>query len=341
MVDTTSPNSPRSWLRRLAVALRTTVVTGSALAMMWVLVGAGGDDGLPSRRLAPGGPLAFETRYATVITDSAKKARWVDEQLGDAVAGFVGAFGVDPGRGVIVELPYVAYLETVPEAQRRWSLPWMTQYFGLGNRTGALANGHHFDNESGIRHELNHVFFTAAFFPDSHEPQYGSDAPDWLDEAVALVAERPEAKARRRAHFHAQVCSGRLMPLDRFLEQPHPLFALPSFRDMIAARKAANAGAPGMMAVRVDQLQLPKDALLDFYAQSLAVADFLMQSTGDPKILAHIVRDLKGDGASRRPTWIARTGASDAAALAGRFEAWSLRVARAGTADCRAAASLT
>lgn len=314
----------------LPLPLRAGIAAALALAAGWAMNGAGGD-GLPvPQRLGAGGPLVFRTPHATIITDSRAKARWADARLREALAAFTATFDVHPGHGVIVEMPYLARLDALPADRKRWSLPWGSGHFGPGERGGAPATGHHFDNDTGIRHELNHVFLTAALFPGPAAVRYGSSAPDWLDEAVAIAAESADVRARRRSHFHQQVCAGRLVPLGAFLAQRHPLFESASMRALAGKR----AGQAGMEVLRVDQLGLPRTALLDFYAQSQAVAEFLAEASGDRRILARVARAFAArpmaTGADALDDLLGRRDRP----LAARFDDWARASARAGLPGC-------
>jgi hypothetical protein len=321
--------NPRCWPIR-AVILCTAIAVGGAAAASWALDGADTKDQLRSRVLAPGGPRAFETQHAIIITDSESKARWADERLRQAVPNFMRVFGV-----------YASYLNAIPKAQRRWTLPWMSTYFGSGDQAAVGPAGHHFDNDSGILHELNHLFFTASVIPSTRRFQYGGDAPDWLDEAVALAAETPQVKARRRLHFHEQVCAGRLVPLERFISQQHPLFGAPAMQKIISERRASGTGAPIMMTVGVDKLGLPRNSLLDFYSQSNAIAEFLVDSTGDPKVLmrvAHSIKDSTDQPGGQHQRWILDLAGKGDQPLPAQFDTWARAAASTGKASCAASA---
>lgn len=325
--------------KRLVTLCIISIGGAGAVAAAWGFHGMGLSNQMEYRVLAPGGPKAFETKHATIITDSARKAKWADERLQDAAANFIQTFGVSPGRGLIVEMPYASYAKAIPKAQRRWTLPWMPQYFRSGDQASDRPGDHHFDNDSGIQRELNHVFFTAAIIPSARRLQYGGDAPDWLDEAVALAGESPKVKARRRADFAGQVCAGRLVPLDRFVAQQHPLFASPAMQKFIAEQRNAAKGAPVMATIGEKQLDLPRHALADFYAQSNAIAEFLAEDSGDPKILGLIARSLqanleRADGQGER--WVADFNKAGKQPLGARFTAWAFASARAGNPGCRA-----
>ncbi|WP_375404451.1 hypothetical protein [uncultured Sphingomonas sp.] len=326
------------------VLLSTILITLAVILTAAMISVSGGFDSVPqhsqlkARALAPDGPLAFETRHGTIITDDESKARWADERLQSAVASFIRNFGTAPGRGVIIELPYVSYAKAIPKAQRRWTLPWMSRYFGSGDAVKAGPGGHHFDNDSGMQHELNHLFFTAGVVPSTKPSQYGGDAPDWLDEAAALTAESPEAKARRRADFRRQVCAGRLVPLERFIVQRHPLIASPAMQKFIAERRAAAKGTPTMMTIGANQLGVPQHALQDFYAQSAAVAEFVAEISGDPRILSRIAQSATAASDrpnERYPSWTDDLTVGDQP-LGTQFATWARASVRAGGPGCAA-----
>ena len=54
-----------------------------------------------------------------------------------------------------------------------------------------------------VRHELGHAQYRAAFWPDTAPSQevYGTPAPDWLDEASAVLLEGDASRAARERHF--------------------------------------------------------------------------------------------------------------------------------------------
>lgn len=303
----------------------------------WALERSSASSKLASWELSSGGPRAYETSHGIIITDSAEKAEWADEQIRQAVPDFVNVFNQYPGRGVIVELQYADYLEKLPESQKAWVLPWMTASFGSGGDTGAGILGHHFDNESGMQHELAHVFFGSKIIPDTRSAQYGTDAPDWFDEAVAVASEAPAVRARRQSHFYQQVCAGRLVPLGDFFEQEHPLFQSLSMQEILKQRDESSENAPTMMTVELDDLQVSRSAVLDFYAQSNALADFLAEYTGNERILGRIARWMKNRSDRSAPLdqdWIEKlTGESDRI-LANSFAAWAHRSARESGAGC-------
>ena len=67
-----------------------------------------------------------------------------------------------------------------------------------------------------VPHELGHLWFTAAFWPQraatAGAPRhYGGPGPDWLDEAAAVVLEDEPTAAQRRDHFRA-LMKGELVP---------------------------------------------------------------------------------------------------------------------------------
>lgn len=59
-------------------------------------------------------------------------------------------------------------------------------------------------------HELGHQVFLRRVLPPGKRGGYGSDAPDWLDEAAAIVMETPEMKDQRRTIAASLATQGKL-----------------------------------------------------------------------------------------------------------------------------------
>jgi hypothetical protein len=323
---------------KMKVASQWAIVAAAGLALSILLFNSKpSTDVVSGKRLGPEGPFAFETQYGLIITDTEEKASWAKGRLKLAASKFIDVFGVPPKNGVIVDLSYASYTRTIPQSQRKWTLPWMSQYFGSGESDNSGLAGHHFDNDSAILHELNHVFFTATIFPNTKKPQYGSDAPDWLDEAVALAAESAAVKKTRREHFYTQVCANRLVPLGHFLTQPHPLFQSPEMKELLAKRREAADGNPAMVTMRLDQLNVSRDAMMDFYSQANAVAEFFVESSKDPRVLGTISRALiRADGSTKKTDYqlIEEIVGSGATSLESRFAAWAHSAAAASVPNC-------
>jgi hypothetical protein len=108
---------------------------------------------------------------------------------------------------------------------------------------------------------------------------YGDrDAPDWLDEAVAVLCEPQSMRDGRRAQLPK---AGGRIPLAQLLTMEHPV--MPRMRAMRANDPGLNDGKPHVTISRT--ALLPDDAeahtLGAFYAEALSLAEFLRATRGD------------------------------------------------------------
>jgi hypothetical protein len=187
-----------------------------------------------------------------------------------------------------------------------------------------------------LRHELGHAQYHAAFWPDAPPSPdvYGTPAPDWLDEASAVLMEGSEGRAARERHFFEawRQSSPAIRPLAEFLAMAHPVTA------QQRALMQAQGGTQTASGVQVMMQRGPGgDASGMFYSQSLLFADFLIDASPDPHILGGISAAVAGgiDFAD----WLADSGAQhglplDVDGLQTAWDAWC--EARATAASDRA-----
>lgn len=180
-----------------------------------------------------------------------------------------------------------------------------------------------------VPHELGHLWFTAAFWPERPETEvktdpdaprhYGGPGPDWLDEAAAVVLEDETTAAQRRDQFRALMrgetvpavgpVDGRalLLNLPGLLSREHPGLA----RAVAAAPEVvASSGGVGVGVSFTPAGAGARPAALErvFYIQTRVFADYLIQTSGRPTILADIAAAL-ADGRSFE-AWLANEGAA-------------------------------
>lgn len=133
-----------------------------------------------------------------------------------------------------------------------------------------------------LRHEIGHELFRRYVMPDTHPGQYGTDAPDWLDEAVAVAFEAPEIQATRRCDAASLLKANTLIPLGRFLAMEHP---------DLAATQAQAAGG-----MRVRKLTFDTSASQEtpaFYAMSLAFPEYVATRARSASALAEMIRAVR------------------------------------------------
>lgn len=171
-----------------------------------------------------------------------------------------------------------------------------------------------------VPHELGHLWFTAAFWPDqpgtdADAPRhYGGPGPDWLDEAAAVVMEDEATAAQRRDQFRTLIkgeivpavgpIEGRALLLDLpgLLSREHPGLA----RAVAAAPEISAVGGVGVSFTPAGAGPRPAALERVFYIQTRVFADYLIRASGRPAILADIARGL-ANGRSLE-AWLAAEG---------------------------------
>ncbi|MDH7452403.1 hypothetical protein QF205_04800 [Luteimonas composti] len=271
--------------------------------------------------------------YAEVEKDAAMAARALEA----AAAPFEFYLGVRPPPGVLVLSTSYSSGDARDFARGQglgFGMSWLPASAGLlsrpDSRTGRSAGRRGArppDHEGILRHELGHAIYVATFWPDSRavEAQYGGPAADWLDEAVAMLLEPADSQRARASAFMAawRASPDRVPRLEHFLRMPHPALALAE--TMRTNGRATQSGVVSM--------QLPaghtSDALTMFYGHALVFAGFLVDASGDPRILRHVTNAAVA-GADFE-TWLADQGASfglpaTLPLLEARWSAWLQQV---------------
>ena len=135
--------------------------------------------------------------------------------------------------------------------------PWK---FVQGTNFAAINPPNHI-----LPHEMAHDFLHRFLIPNSTEKQYGTDAPDWLDEAVAVMFEFDDDKQVRRCQASTLRDEQKLIPLERFLTMKHP--------DLASIVEAEPLIDDFVFETKMDQ-ETPA-----FYATTLAFSEFLASGT--------------------------------------------------------------
>jgi hypothetical protein len=158
---------------------------------------------------------------------------------------------------------------------------------------------------------------------------YGGPAPDWLDETAAIVMEEEALTAPRRTHFRALVNGegpGRVESLAAFFAMDHPLKGVGALVRSGALRTGGTDQVTVLTGAEVEsRLGVAPGAAPNFYAQSRAVGDFLLESSGNPKILGDIARALAGGATIEQ--WLEASGRANRLgatldALESQWQAW-------------------
>lgn len=157
-------------------------------------------------------------------------------------------------------------------------------------------------------HEAGHVLF-AVGFPDTRgsavegRRRYGSAAPDWLDELAAVLAENLVLTASRYATARNRIAAGKPalpVPLADYLTMEHPSLAAAN----LLANRSQQGTETSERAVFVlsgeearrfmDQSSITDPG--DFYLQTRLLADFLLATSGNPRIFEEITKVIGSGG---------------------------------------------
>ncbi len=291
-------------------------------------------------------------------------ARQVAEEMEAATSAFERHFGVLAPRGAVIDVVHARHAPALKEAGAAWVLPWRfeeadeaavarAETIRAQVRAQLASGGREPDPaqvealvqralaqmvEAGaakasslepkaIRHEIAHLLFMHAVWPSSagRGEQYGGDAPDWLDEAAAVVAESAGMTEARRQAFRELARSGRTIPLEEYLRMEHPVFAGGDFQALVdRARAQAEAGGAAVVSASLpaERLELARA----FYSQTRGFTDYLMQQTGDERVLAKIATEMRR-GADFE-AWLATSGVEsglpvDIQVLEREFDSWA------------------
>lgn len=157
-----------------------------------------------------------------------------------------------------------------------------------------------------LRHEIGHALFIHGVWPRPESgARYGGSAPDWLDEAAAVSADAESSTKKRREKFRSIALDDNLIPLSDYFSMEHPLYDNHELlRKIQEASKKVRPGEP--IVVQTDPNKDDKQRSRAFYPQTRGMIDFLVERSGNPRILMLITRALK-DGDTFEE-WLAEAG---------------------------------
>lgn len=152
-----------------------------------------------------------------------------------------------------------------------------------------------------LPHEIGHALFIRFLVPRTVADEYGSDAPDWLDEMAAMAFEDPDGVRMRRNDTRRHAERGALIPLARLLSMPHPEW---SARQVVATGPADST------------ISQPRSADTPaFYATVRGLLDFLIARTGNESVIRLLAEQVRAGAPIDR--WLLAHCAPGAAAAEG------------------------
>lgn len=288
---------------------------------------------------APPAPVCVSTPYGLAYADTEEEANRAAGALGDAAQQYATHFGRAPSGALILSThldPLVArdfarahgleYAQVwLPASAKRTMTERAMRQAGLDRERIIRALAGAAEQEATtLRHEVGHALYAAMYWPDavgSLQERYGTPAPDWLDEAAAILMEPAEAQARHAGLFiDAAKRRPRTVPdLGDFLHAEHPVRSAALGR---ALSRGPRSGSGVQMTVATGG-GFP--GLDSFYGQSLLLALFLAETSGDPRILVPISAAIAAGATFDQ--WLATDGArhglpSDVPALQALWDGW-------------------
>lgn len=200
---------------------------------------------------------------AIVSTEGKKVAADAESALKAAGATWVMPFG-DP-RKLIDRMPPEQLAALPAEIRASWENPERLPSY--------------------LRHETGHHLFNRVFWSGKNSSKskprsgYGSQGPDWLDELAAVLMENAWGKTRYYTWLREQTEQGKkLLPLADFFAAAHPVTEVTQKIDVATAKEGG---------VRIFQTDDDKSTV-DFYAQTRAFADFLIEYSKNEGIFGEI-----------------------------------------------------
>lgn len=269
---------------------------------------------------APPAPVCVAAPHGLAYADSEREANVAAGALGEAAQRFGLHFGRVPVGALILSTsldPTAAqdfarahgleYAQVwLPTRAKRSMTERAMRQAGMDRAriNQALSRAAEQDAVT-LRHEVGHAMYRAIYFPGTEgslQQRYGTPAPDWLDEAAAILMEQPEAQARHLASFmDAAKHRPRTIPgLIDFVEAEHPVRSAALARAL--ARGPRSESGVQMMVTTGNGFA----GLDSFYGQSLLMALFLAETSGDPRILMPISSAIAGGATFEQ--WLASDG---------------------------------
>lgn len=301
---------------------------------------------------APPAPSCVATVHGLAYADTESEATIAARAQGDAAQRFEMHFGRAPIGALILSttLDPSAAREFAKAHGLEYAKVWLpaqatrTMTARAMRQAGidrarisqALARAS-VQNESVLRHELGHAMYEALYWPDASTstiPRYGTPAPDWLDEAAAILMEEPGTQAHQLAFFIelARQRPRTVPSLADFIDAEHPAMTSMTARGLPRGPKS-RSGVQMMVTTEADA-----PGTGTFYGQSLLLALFLAETSGEARILAQISAAIAGGATFEQ--WLVQNGTyhglpETLSALQSVWEPWLQQVIRQGRSGNR------
>lgn len=178
-----------------------------------------------------------------------------------------------------------------------------------------------------VQHEAAHLWFSA-FFAGSNKTlkqgEYGSAAPDWLDEVAAILAENDTLTQNRRAALAKLITNkAELVSLDSVLKIQHPL--LKKLDQSVLSKSQGDAGVTVKFNVQKASEKDNQGSSLstqDYYTICRALADFFIEISNNVMIFESVASHIKDGGTF--DLWLTKGKIADVNSRLKLNERWTL-----------------
>jgi len=146
-----------------------------------------------------------------------------------------------------------------------------------------------------ISHELGHLLFTKYLMLNKYTPgEYGSDAPDFIDEMAAIAFEDGYLSDRRRRVFFKEFENGQIFTSSGLLKVRRGMGSLPTLSKDNVTEQNIDFWSEATQTVIEGKYHPGKNEL--FYAQTRVMLDYLIHKTEEECVIADIGNTLVNGG---------------------------------------------
>ena len=235
--------------------------------------------------LAQGKKLnAYEIEYGVIFTINEEMASFLTKQLTQAASNFEEAFQSVVGKHYLFDGPAMEadFQTKLMNLGYEFGLPWPASFIykselaqnKIDNLTDEKSHNY------AIGHELGHLYLINEIYKGSNG-SYGSIAPDWLDEAAALMHNNAYSKKALLSELRPE----KSLSVHELIQKQHPLPNNSEIRKRV--NEARQTGISGAINVRIDNKKTATETRM-FYMNVLSFIEFLRFKTGSYKVIGEI-----------------------------------------------------
>ncbi len=258
---------------------------------------------------------AYLTNNGYIISSDKNVAYFIAKEWDKANKNFENHFLNKVPKGIVFDAQNVStdVLSMLSKIHVVWNLPWpATMIYESEKSQGKIDQVSDENSENNaLGHELGHRFLMAAFDWKMPNDGYGSPAPDWLDEAAAVLNENQYVTVKRREAFRK--LNGNFNSLTEIVSKAHPVPSKMGREELnerikeIQAEMAKNGSGTKAVKLNINNESYNKE-IDKFYGTIRVFIDFLEKQTNKQGVYKSISDGLKnGNGFE---SWLKNNGPS-------------------------------